>query len=119
MLVDTYQLPILIFGAKNDRPLTKKIIAGMRHKPIDVTGLVNLKQLGAITKQARTFISGDTGPLYIAQAVGTPTVAIFGPTNANYYSLGMKNHIFIQGRDACTNNVTTIELYRAVRQLML
>ncbi|WP_229534699.1 glycosyltransferase family 9 protein [Pelosinus baikalensis] len=119
MLVDTYQLPILIFGAKSDRPLTKKIIAGMRHKPIDVTGLVNLKQLGAITKQARTFISGDTGPLYIAQAVGTPTVAIFGPTNANYYSLGKKNHIFIQGRDARTNNVTTIELYRAVRQLTL
>ncbi|MBP2662048.1 MAG: glycosyl transferase family 9 [Firmicutes bacterium] len=75
MLVDTYQLPILISGAKSDRPLAKKIIAGMRHKPIDVTGLVNLKQLGAITKQARTFISGDTGPLYIAQAVGTPTVA--------------------------------------------
>lgn len=119
MLVDTYQLPILISGAKSDRPLAKKIIAGMRHKPIDVTGLVNLKQLGAITKQARTFISGDTGPLYIAQAVGTPTVAIFGPTNANYYSLGKKNHIFLQGRDARTNNVTTIELYRAVRQLML
>ncbi|EIW18812.1 heptosyltransferase-1 [Pelosinus fermentans] len=118
MLVDTYQLPILLLGAKSDRPLTKKIVDGMRHKPIDATGLVNLKQLGAITKQARTFISGDTGPLYIAQAVGTPTVAIFGPTNANYYSLEKKNHIFIQGRDACTNNVTIIELYRAVRQLM-
>lgn len=117
MLIETYHLPVLIFGAQSDRLLTEKIITEMRHKPIDVTGLINLKQLGAITKQACTFISGDTGPLYIAQAVGTPTVAIFGPTHANYYSLGKKNHIAIQGQDTCTNNVTTIEVYRAIRQL--
>lgn len=117
MLTETYGFPILIFGAQSDYPLTKKILAGMRHKPIDVTGLVNLKQLGAITEQARTFISGDTGPLYIAQALRTPTVAIFGPTNADYYSTGRKNHISIQGRDARPDSVTTTEVYCAVKEL--
>ncbi|CUH97519.1 hypothetical protein P22_3650 [Propionispora sp. 2/2-37] len=117
MLAETYRSPILLFGAQSDSPLTQKVIAGMTHEPIDVTGLVNLKQLGAITKRARTFISGDTGPLYIAQALGTPTVAIFGPTNADYYSIGRNNHIFIQGRDGRTDNVTALEVYHAVKQL--
>jgi heptosyltransferase-1 len=34
-----------------------------------------------IARLADLFVSGDTGPLHIAAAVGTPTVAIFGPTD--------------------------------------
>jgi len=30
---------------------------------------------------ASLVVSGDTGPLHVATAVGTPTVSIFGPTN--------------------------------------
>ena len=36
----------------------------------------------ALARQARLMISGDTGPLHIAGAVGTPIVALFGPTRA-------------------------------------
>src|SRR5262249_7657492 len=35
----------------------------------------------ALARAAHLMISGDTGPLYVAAAVGTPTVAIFGPTD--------------------------------------
>jgi len=35
----------------------------------------------ALAKAARLMMSGDTGPLHIAGAVGTPTVSLFGPTN--------------------------------------
>ena len=35
-----------------------------------------------IAKAARVAVSGDTGPLHIAGAVGTPVVALFGPTKA-------------------------------------
>ena len=35
----------------------------------------------ALAKAARLMVSGDTGPLHIAGAVGTPTVSLFGPTN--------------------------------------
>jgi lipopolysaccharide heptosyltransferase I len=38
--------------------------------------------LFAIAKDARLMVSGDTGPLHIAAAVGTPIVALFGPTYA-------------------------------------
>ena len=34
----------------------------------------------AIAHRARLMVSGDTGPLHVAGAVGTPLVALFGPT---------------------------------------
>jgi ADP-heptose:LPS heptosyltransferase len=37
--------------------------------------------LVALSRQAALMVSGDTGPLHIAAAVGTPVVALFGPTN--------------------------------------
>ena len=36
----------------------------------------------ALAREARLMVSGDTGPLHIAGAVGTPTVSLFGPTDA-------------------------------------
>jgi heptosyltransferase-1 len=41
----------------------------------------SLTELVALTRRARLFIGGDTGPMHLAAALGIPVVAIFGPTN--------------------------------------
>jgi heptosyltransferase I len=41
----------------------------------------SLSELIALTRRARLFIGGDTGPLHLAVALNTPSVALFGPTN--------------------------------------
>jgi heptosyltransferase-1 len=41
----------------------------------------NLPELMALLRGAACIVAGDTGPLHLAAALGTPTVAIFGPTN--------------------------------------
>ncbi len=38
-------------------------------------------QLIALTRRARLFIGGDTGPLHLAAALGIPVVGLFGPTD--------------------------------------
>ena len=43
----------------------------------------SIVDLFGIAKAARIAVSGDTGPLHIAAAVGTPVVALFGPTKAD------------------------------------
>jgi lipopolysaccharide heptosyltransferase I len=42
-----------------------------------------LADLVALARAARLMVSGDTGPTHIAAAVGTPIVALFGPTDPN------------------------------------
>jgi len=41
----------------------------------------SLPVLAALTEKARLFISGDTGPMHLACALGTPVVAVYGPTD--------------------------------------
>ena len=41
----------------------------------------SISELIALTRRARLFVGGDTGPLHLAAALNIPVVAIFGPTN--------------------------------------
>jgi heptosyltransferase I len=41
----------------------------------------SLTELIAVTRRARLFIGGDTGPMHLAAALGVPVVGIFGPTD--------------------------------------
>ncbi len=47
-----------------------------------LAGSLSLKELGAALASARLFVGVDSAPMHIAAAVGTPTVALFGPTGA-------------------------------------
>jgi len=47
----------------------------------DAAPLTTIADLVGITRAAKVMVSGDTGPLHIAGAVGTPIVALFGPTS--------------------------------------
>ncbi|MEP7273925.1 MAG: glycosyltransferase family 9 protein [Acidobacteriota bacterium] len=42
----------------------------------------SLKQFFLLARRARLFVGGDTGPMHIAAAAGTPIVALFGPTSS-------------------------------------
>ena len=48
----------------------------------DLAPPTNILDIFAIARGAKLMVSGDTGPLHIAAAVGTPVVALFGPTYA-------------------------------------
>jgi heptosyltransferase-1 len=41
----------------------------------------SITELIALTRRAKLFVGGDTGPLHLAAALGVPVVAIFGPTD--------------------------------------
>lgn len=49
--------------------------------PKPLVEMFNLKQLIAILRGASLMVAGDTGPLHLASALGTPVVGIYGPTD--------------------------------------
>ncbi len=70
---------ILVTGAPADRPMTAAIAEATGGH--DLAGKTSLTQLAALLKRVDLFIGGDTGPMHIACAVGTPVCALFGPTD--------------------------------------
>lgn len=81
-LISEYGASVVITGGSSDISLVTDIKSLMREKPVVACGVFNLKQLAALCKRSDLFVSADTGPLHIANAVGAKKIiAIFGPTS--------------------------------------
>lgn len=63
----------------------------------------------AVLKRARAFITNDTGPLHFAAGVGTPTLALFGPTASVRWVPVGGQHRFLAGSACSCYNVGTCQ----------
>lgn len=74
--------PVLV-GAPSDATAAAEVREASAHPEafVDLTGRTDLKTLAGILRRARGFVTNDTGAMHVAAAVGTPLVAIFGPTD--------------------------------------
>jgi lipopolysaccharide heptosyltransferase II len=79
--IQEYGASVVLTGAPEDLPLINNVISRMKHQPINMAGKTNLAQLAALMQRANLVISGDSGPMHIAEAVGTPLIALHGPTD--------------------------------------
>ncbi|MDD5692596.1 MAG: glycosyltransferase family 9 protein, partial [Candidatus Omnitrophica bacterium] len=81
-LIGEFKAKVIITGSVADLTLAKQIKELMTEKPLVACGVFNIKQLAALAKRADVFVTGDTGPMHIANAVGAKKIiAIFGPTS--------------------------------------
>ncbi|MFC1804932.1 lipopolysaccharide heptosyltransferase II [Candidatus Omnitrophota bacterium] len=81
-LIGDLKAKVVICGGVKDSGLAREIAKGMKERPIIACGAFSLKQFGAFCKKMDLFISADTGPLHIANAVGTKKIiALYGPTS--------------------------------------
>ncbi len=71
---------VILTGAKKEQTLVEQIVKDLPQSPLVLTGKISLKETIALMQQAKLVISGDSGPLHLASAVGTRTIGIFGPT---------------------------------------
>ena len=66
------------------RPAEKEAVAAiaaqMKTPPALAAGALTFRQMAALIARSVALVSGDTGPMHVAAAVGTPYVALFGPT---------------------------------------
>ena len=76
-----YSCQVLIGGSHQDIDLAQQIRQMTKSGPIIMAGRTTIKQFAAIAKKSALFVGSDSGAMHIASAVGTPVVALFGPSN--------------------------------------
>ena len=80
-LVQHFNAQVLIFGGPKDVELVTTVCNLMNEPAIPFAGTLQIRQLAACIEKCDLFLTNDTGPMHIAAAVGTPTLALFGPGN--------------------------------------
>jgi heptosyltransferase II len=79
-LVSALDGKCVVVGGADDIPLAREIVAGSGGKAVSAAGALSLRESAALIQQARVLVTNDSAPLHLATAVGTPIVALFGPT---------------------------------------
>ncbi|MDY6850989.1 MAG: lipopolysaccharide heptosyltransferase I [Thermodesulfobacteriota bacterium] len=78
-LVDDSRVQVVLTGGPDECAVNKRI-ALEAGGVLDLTGKTSLKTLAEVLRAADLVVCPDTGPMHLAAAVGTPVVALFGPT---------------------------------------
>jgi lipopolysaccharide heptosyltransferase I len=80
LLLDQGERVVLLWGSAAERAVADGVV---REAPgATLAPPTDLACLAELLRRGRILVSGDTGPLHLALAVGTPTVGIFGPVPA-------------------------------------
>ena len=72
---------IVLIGGPEARPEAHAVMSRMQTPAVDLTGETEVALLPALLKSAAALLTNDSGPMHVAAAVGTPVVAVFGPTS--------------------------------------
>ncbi len=93
---------VAITGSSGDQELAQKIAVDLPEQPVIFTGKLSLKELMAFMQKSKLVISGDSGPIHLAGAVGAPTIGIFGPTRPEITGpRGVKPTLILQKNVGC------------------
>ena len=79
-LIRRFQVRTLLTWGPGEEALVQRVVRATAYTPA-IAPATTLLQLAALIARSRLFVGGDTGPLHLAAAVGTPTVALFGPSS--------------------------------------
>jgi ADP-heptose:LPS heptosyltransferase len=109
----------------------ERICRMMRTKAVNLGGRTTLRELACIYREADLLVTTDSGPMHLAAAVGTPVVALFGPTDpARTGPYGSGNRIVRKGLSCspcfrkrcetprCMTDISVEEVFTAVKEML-
>ncbi len=73
-------IPVVVIGAASERAEAQDV--AIRSGALDLSGQTSLTVLPALLQAAACLVTNDSGPMHVAAAMGTPVVAMYGPTSA-------------------------------------
>ncbi|NWF67818.1 MAG: glycosyltransferase family 9 protein [Chloroflexi bacterium] len=102
-LAGQLESPVVLTGSDHELATARNIAGRMKERAIVMAGDTRVGQLAALFARARVVLGPDSGPLHLAAAVGTPTVALFGPADpAEFGTWGSPpKHFILTSSIAC------------------
>ncbi|HDQ04308.1 MAG TPA: lipopolysaccharide heptosyltransferase II [Deltaproteobacteria bacterium] len=97
-----FKLTVVFTGGREDDAEIQSIMEQMQEKAVNLCGKTNLRELGYLYSLSRVMVTTDTGPMHIAAAVGTPVVALFGPTAPWRTGPFGDGHVVLRKRISCS-----------------
>lgn len=109
---------IVVAWGPGERELARQIVETSRSSDAIEAPATDVHGLLAILRRASALVSGDSGPLHMAAAVGVPCVGLFGPTSALRNGPYGAIHRTIQGRDGTLSGIGSDEVVTLVGELL-
>lgn len=121
-----YNLKPIIFGGIKEREKAIELSSMMEVKPLIAAGELSIRGSAALIKKCRLFITTDSGPMHIAQAMRTPTIALLwststqtGPVNQDSVVLYGNCSNKDKSPTLCTDKILVEDVNNAVAKLFL
>lgn len=119
-LVREQDIKVVIIGGKDELTKGREFLRTLDGGLINLTGRTTLRQLAAVLKKCKLLISGDSGPVHLACAVGTKVLAIFrndipGKSALRWGPWG-RGHIIIEKGKLC--DITVAEVFDKVKEVL-
>ncbi|MEE8408315.1 MAG: glycosyltransferase family 9 protein [Myxococcota bacterium] len=77
---------VVLTGSPAEASVIREVAAAAPGAVV-LTDTLTLEDLGGLIERCRAFVANDSGPMHIARALGTPTLAIFGSTDPGQFDL--------------------------------
>jgi heptosyltransferase I len=131
-ITEAMHTPVVLTGSAAEKPYMDAIQASMGAAAVNLAGRTSLRDLAALYRQAALLVTTDSGPMHIAAAVGTPVIALFGPTDPGRTGPYGEGHrvirssmpcspCFLKQCDSCRcmNEISVDDVFDAVEKKMI
>ncbi len=102
ILIRKYGYHIVLIGGSSESKVVSLVIKNIKCHAINLQGQLNISTLAAFLNGAELFISGNTGIMHLAAAVGTTCIALHGPTNYLKWGPVGEGHMVINSPVSCS-----------------
>jgi heptosyltransferase-2 len=92
---------VAVVGGPAEAALGRRVADGIGRAAACFSGQTSLPQLAALIARCGLFVTNDTGPMHVAAAVGTPIVAVFGPTDPRTTRPFGDRHVVVRHEVEC------------------
>jgi ADP-heptose:LPS heptosyltransferase len=82
LIEDVLNVRVLVTGGKGEAEVIEEMDSIRSRASVRLVDTPSLLELAGVIQQSRLFISGSTGPMHIAAAVGVPTLSFFSPVRS-------------------------------------